>query len=137
MNYRLLLVFLLVFVFVSCKSESDKKESLPTTTTQTHTHTETNSLELGKQLFNGKGTCLACHKPNQKVIGPSIVEIAQIYKDQNADMVEFLKGNGKPIVDPSQYEVMKTNFQITKKMTDTELQAIVDYMYSFLSEDKQ
>src|SRR5690606_19162726 len=83
-NYRLLLFFLLIFV--SCKSESDKKESLPTTTTQTPT--ETNSLELGKKLFNGKGTCLACHKPDQKIIGPSIVEIAQIYKDQNADMVE-------------------------------------------------
>lgn len=133
MNYRLLLFFLLIFV--SCKSESDKKESLPTTTTQTPT--ETNSLELGKKLFNGKGTCLACHKPNQKVIGPSIVEIAQIYKEQNADMVAFLKGNGEPIVDPSQYEVMKTNFQITKKMTDTELQAIVEYMYSFLSDNKQ
>lgn len=133
MNYRLLLFFLLIFV--SCKSESDKKESLPTTTTQTPT--ETNSLELGKKLFNGKGTCLACHKPDQKIIGPSIVEIAQIYKDQNADMVEFLKGNSQPIVDPSQFEVMKANFQITKKMSDQELEAIVEYMYSFLSDTKQ
>lgn len=133
MNYRLLLFFLLIFV--SCKSESDKKESLPTTTTQTPT--ETNSLELGKKLFNGKGTCLACHKPDQKIIGPSIVEIAQIYKDQNANMVEFLKGNLEPIVDPSQYEVMKANFQITKKMSDQELEALVEYMYSFLSDTKQ
>ena len=133
MNYRLLLFFLLIFV--SCKSESDKKESLPATTTQTPT--ETNSLELGKKLFNGKGTCLACHKPDQKIIGPSIVEIAQIYKNQNADMVTFLRGNSEPIVDPSQYEVMKANFQITKKMSDQELEAIVEYMYSFLSDTKQ
>jgi cytochrome c len=36
-------------------------------------------------------------------------DIAKIYKDKNADMVSFLKGEGEPIVDPSQYEVMKTN----------------------------
>jgi cytochrome c len=29
-------------------------------------------------------------------------------------MVTFFKGEGEPIVDPSQYEVMKTNFMITK-----------------------
>lgn len=132
MNYKLFLFF--VLILVSCKSESDKKESLPPTTNPPTT--ETNTLELGKKLFNGKGTCLACHKPDQKIIGPSIVEIAQIYKDQNEDMVEFLKGNSEPIVDPSQYEVMKANFQITKKMSDQELEAIVEYMYSFLP-DKQ
>ena len=125
-----LLLFVALLFFYSCKNESDKSESLPETT-------ETSTLELGKKLFNGKGTCLACHKPDQKVIGPSIVEIAQTYKDQNADMVAFLKGNAQPIVDPSQYEVMKVNFQITKKMTDQELNALVEYMYSFLSDNKQ
>jgi|SRR5690606_16880796 cytochrome c len=132
MKYVFLIIAL--FFFYSCKNESDKKESLPTTTESV---TEVNTLELGKKLFNGKGTCLACHKPDQKIIGPSIVEIAQIYKDKNADMVEFLKGNSQPIVDPSQFEVMKANFQITKKMSDQELEALVEYMYSFLSDTKQ
>ena len=36
------------------------------------------------------------------------------------------------VVDPSQYEVMKTNFAITKMMSDQELQAIEAYMYSNL-----
>jgi cytochrome c len=45
-------------------------------------------------------------------------------------MVQFLKGEGKPIVDPSQYEVMKTNFAITKNFTDEELKALEDYFYS-------
>jgi cytochrome c len=35
------------------------------------------------------------------------------------------------LVDESQYEVMKTNFAITKKMTDTELKALEEYMLSF------
>ncbi|RAR49776.1 c-type cytochrome [Flavobacterium lacus] len=89
-------------------------------------------IKLGEELFNGVGLCYTCHKPDQKVIGPSIKEIATIYKDQNADMVDFLRENAKPIVDPSQYEVMKTNFAITKSMSDQELQAIELYMYSLL-----
>ncbi len=128
------LFILFVLLFISCKNESDNKDTFSVSNSET---TEINTLELGKNLFNGKGTCLACHKPNQKIIGPSIVEIAKIYKDQNADMISFLKGNAEPIVDPSQYEVMKANFQITKKMSDQELEAIVEYMYSFLSGDKQ
>lgn len=128
------LFILFVLLFISCKNESNNKDTFSVSNSET---TEINTLELGKNLFNGKGTCLACHKPNQKIIGPSIVEIAKIYKDQNADMISFLKGNAEPIVDPSQYEVMKANFQITKKMSDQELEAIVEYMYSFLSGDKQ
>lgn len=128
------LFILFVLLFISCKNESDNKDTFSVSNSET---TEINTLELGKNLFNGKGTCLACHKPNQKIIGPSIVEIAKIYKDQNADMISFLKGNAEPIVDPSQYEVMNANFQITKKMSDQELEAIVEYMYSFLSGDKQ
>jgi formylmethanofuran dehydrogenase subunit A len=38
----------------------------------------------------------------------------------------------EPIVDPSQYEVMKTNFVVTKAMSDEELEAIEAYVYSNL-----
>lgn len=93
--------------------------------------TENPLVTKGKELFEGKGTCVACHKPDVKVIGPSISEIAKIYKEKNANMVKFLKGEGEPIVDPSQYEVMKTNFSITKNMTEEELQALEAYFYSF------
>jgi cytochrome c len=47
-------------------------------------------------------------------------------------MVAFLKGEGEPIVDPSQYEVMRANFVITKAMSDEELQALEVYVYSHL-----
>jgi len=47
-------------------------------------------------------------------------------------MVEFLKENAEPIVDPTQYEVMKTNFAVTKTLSDEELKALETYMYSFL-----
>jgi cytochrome c len=88
------------------------------------------SESLGKELFEEKGNCVACHKPDQKIIGPSIQEIAKIYKAQNGSLIDFLKNDAKPIVDPSQYEVMKTNFTITKAMSDEELKAIEAYIYS-------
>ena len=62
--------------------------------------------ELGKQIFEGKGNCVACHQVDQKVVGPSIQEIASIYKAKGGDIVAFLMDDAKPIVDPSQYEVM-------------------------------
>lgn len=89
-------------------------------------------IELGEKLFNGSGMCYTCHKPNQKIIGPSIIEIVTIYKNNNASIVDFLREKSKPIVDPSQYEVMKTNFVITKSMKDHELEAIELYMKSFI-----
>lgn len=117
---RRIAAFLLLIMLISCKKEAKLKEPLYPKTAE----------ELGKELFEDKGNCAACHQPDQKVIGPSIREIAKTYKAKNASIVTFLKGNAEPIVDPSQFEVMKTNFAITKAMTDEELQAIEAYMYA-------
>lgn len=117
---------IIVFCCISCKEEV--KENFGKTTE------ETPSITLGKELFNGKGMCYSCHHPSQKIVGPSIKEIAQIYQRENANMIAFLKGEGKPIIDPSQYEIMKANFVITKAMSNEELKAIEDYMYSFISQ---
>jgi len=119
-----------VFALISCKKEVAKKESLYPTTTEAIAQTPE---ELGAEIFKGKGNCVACHQMNKKAIGPSIQDIAKIYKDKGADMVTFLKGEGEPIVDPSQYEVMKTNFVITKAMSDEELKALEAYVYSSLN----
>ena len=107
-----------------------KEESLYPTTTEAIAQTPE---ELGAEIFKGKGNCVACHQMDKKAIGPSIQDIAKIYKDKGADMVTFLKGEGEPIVDPSQYEVMKTNFVITKAMSDEELKALEAYVYSSLN----
>jgi cytochrome c len=128
-NMKKALFLLAVLTIVSCKKEETKKESIYPISTEEVTQTP---VELGKEIFNGRGNCVACHQVNQKVIGPSLQDIAKIYKDKNADMVSFLKGEGEPIVDPSQYEVMKTNFVITKAMSDEELKAIEAYVYSNL-----
>lgn len=118
----------LITLLFSCKNEVPKEQSLYPEAPISEEQTQ---ITFGEELFNGKGNCFACHKPDQKIIGPSIQEIATIYKEKNADMVAFLQGKGEPIVDPDQYEVMKTNFAITKNLPEAELKALEAYFYSF------
>ncbi len=114
----------LIFV-ISCKKESQEAFGQPNPKEVSQT-----PEQLGKTIFEGKGNCVACHRIDEKLVGPSVQDIAKIYKAQNGDIVSFLKDDAKPIVDPSQYEVMKTNFALTKVMSDEELKGLEAYMYS-------
>ena len=114
-----------LILIISCKKESQESFGQPNPNEVSQT-----PEQLGKAIFEGKGNCVACHQPNQKIVGPSIHEIATIYKAQNGNIISFLKDDAKPIVDPSQYEVMKTNFAITKTLSDEELKGLEAYMYS-------
>lgn len=116
-----------VLTFLSCKKESQESFGKPETTTEVQ-----KPEDLGKEIFEGKGTCINCHKLDVKLVGPSIQDIAKIYKEKNGNMISFLKGEGEPIVDPTQYEVMKVNFAITKTFSDEELKAVEAYIYSNL-----
>lgn len=129
------ILFLSAFLaLASCKKEAT--ENPVTTSTEAYSEGETAKAAtpeaLGKEIFEGRGNCTSCHQVDQKVIGPSIQEIAKIYKDKKGDIVTFLKGNADPIVDPSQFSVMKTNFPVTQAMSDEELKAIETYIYSNL-----
>ena len=117
-----LLVLLSFFSLIACQS---KEEKAATSVAKTATKIS------GQELFEGEGNCIACHKPDQKIMGPSLEEIAKIYKEKNASIVLFLKEESGPIIDPSQYDIMKTNFAITKSMSDDQLKALEDYIYTF------
>ena len=115
-------LIIILFCLFSCKSKEDKSEtSVDGTATKIS----------GQELFEGEGNCIACHKSDQKIIGPSLQEISKIYKDNKASIVLFLQEKSEPIIDPSQYEIMKTNFAITKSMSEEELKALEDYIFSF------
>jgi cytochrome c len=125
-----LLFLFAILTFLSCKKESQESFGKPEASTDAEVVKTPETI--GKEIFETKGNCIACHLPDKKLIGPSLHDIAKIYKDKKANMVTFLKGEGEPIVDPSQYEVMKTNFAITEEMSDEELQALEAYVYSTL-----
>ena len=110
---------------ISCKKESEETFGQPNPTEVSQT-----PEELGKSIFEGKGNCAACHRIDEKLVGPSVKEIAKSYKAQNGDLVSFLKDEAKPIIDPSQYEMMNTNLALTKEMSDEELKGLEAYIYS-------
>ena len=118
-------LFVFLIAFISCKKENETTfgQPIPNEVSQT-------PEELGKSIFEGKGNCAACHRIDEKLVGPSVQEIAKSYKAQNGDLVSFLKDEAKPIVDPSQYEMMKTNLALTKEMSDEELKGLEAYIYS-------
>lgn len=120
-----------VLVLISCKKESEESFGKSETTTETTTEVQ-KPEDLGNEIFHGKGACVACHKPDVKLVGPSLHDIAKIYKDKNGDMVSFFKGEGEAIVDPTQYAVMKPNLELTKTFSDEELKALEAYVYSTL-----
>ena len=132
---KLALIAIAVIAF-SCKQKEAEPFGKETETPEAISEgvpAETQTPEkLGETIFNGKGTCVSCHKADEKLIGPSLKDIAKIYKDKNASMVSFLKGEGEAIVDPSQFALMQPNLELTKTFSDEELKALEAYVYSNL-----
>lgn len=129
-------VFIIAIAFLafSCKkqeAEPTEKQAEPETTVSEGMQEEIQTPEqLGEALFKGKGTCASCHKVDAKLIGPSIQDIAKIYKEKNGNIVAFLRGESEPIVDPAQFDLMKPNIVLTKTFTEEELKGLEAYLYS-------
>ena len=83
----------------------------------------------GKTIFQSKG-CTGCHQPATPAVGPSLKDIAKAYAGKKEDLIKFLKGEGKAIVDPGKFALMKPQLNTTKALSDEELKALVDYMLS-------
>ena len=133
------LIIAIAFLAFSCK----KQETVPAEKQTEPAATEAASSEgmpvevqtpeqLGESIFKGKGTCVSCHKADTKLIGPSLQDIAKMYKEKNGNIITFLKGESEPIVDPAQYALMQPNIVLTKTMTDEELKGLEAYVYSNL-----
>ena len=112
---------ILTFLIIRC----DKKESK----SDNSNVAEVATVEKGEALFT-ENNCIACHKVDQKIIGPSLQETAKIYKEQKGNLVAFLKEEAEPIVNPALYETMKINLQITKTMSNQDLQSLELYILS-------
>ena len=128
--FKLLLTLSIGISIISC-GEKKETDAMGNAIEQTETSANQTPKALGKELFEGKGMCATCHKADQKIVGPSIKDIAKIYKENGASIADFINDNGEPLVDPSQYDIMKANFVITKAMSADERKALEIYMMSF------
>ncbi len=124
--FKFLLIVSFVLNIISCgkKTETDAVNPIE----QKETSVNQTPKALGKELFEGKGMCATCHKADIKTVGPSIKDIAKIYRENGASIADFINEKGEPLVDPSQYEIMKANFVITKAMSAEERKALEIYM---------
>ena len=127
--FQLLLTLLIGISTISC-GEKKETNAMGDFMDQAETSLNQTPEAFGKELFEGKGMCATCHKADVATSGPSIKDISKMYTDKKASISLFLQGETDPIVDPSQYEIMKANLEITKAMTEAEVQALETYMLS-------
>ncbi|MBV1922551.1 MAG: c-type cytochrome [Flavobacteriaceae bacterium] len=125
---RLFYFLSIILLVSSCKTDTKSNDNNDVTA---HPElSEDSKIFLGNRLFSEK-TCITCHDVDRKKVGPSVIEIMTIYKAKNGDIVDFLRGKSKPIVDTtaSQVAVMQANIDgFLKNITDVELDAIATYM---------
>ena len=124
---RLFSILIFFLVFFSCTTKEKNKEVKLTKQIEL---SKDSKIFYGNRLFSEK-KCITCHAINKKKIGPSVVEIIKVYNEKNGNIIAFLKGKSKPIVDTnsSQVAIMKANIDgFLKEVGIVELDAISTYM---------
>jgi len=127
---RLFLFFIGFLIVHSCNLDKKSKKTRSKAVPERRELSKESQLLLGNRLFSEK-KCITCHDVKKNNIGPSVKEIMTIYKEKNGDIVSFLKGTAKPIVDTtnSQVAIMQDNIdRFLKDISDEELKTIVTYM---------
>ncbi|MDC9724118.1 MAG: c-type cytochrome [Urechidicola sp.] len=127
---RLFIFTVAILLLSSCNADKKTEKSIDNNPAERPELSRDSKIFFGNRLFSEK-TCITCHAVNKKKIGPSVVDIMHVYKENDADIVAFLKGNSEPIVDTtaSQVAIMQDNIDgFLKNITDEELDAIATYM---------
>lgn len=83
----------------------------------------------GSAIFKSKG-CASCHQPSADTVGPSLKKIAKAYSGKKGDLVKFLQGKGKAIVDPAKEAIMKPQLTMIKNLPKEQLEALADFILS-------
>lgn len=89
--------------------------------------TETVHANEGQDIFEAKG-CALCHKKDMDTIGPSLMNIANVYAGKEADLLTYLKGQSTPIVDPARAPVMNPQLVKIRSLFEEDLHAITTYI---------
>ncbi len=93
-----------------------------------------NAMDLtarGEQIFK-KYSCNICHAPKDDAgsVGPSLETIAIHYLGNERKLIDFLKGDAPPIIDPQRFGIMKPQLYKTKHMFEEDYRALAYYLTS-------
>lgn len=140
MKKVLLLVAVLAVTLVSCgkkEKKSDVKvdtpaveQKAPEAQADANVTPEKKAFDAVVAKLDAANKCVVCHQVDVKTIGPSYKEVAKVYKEKGGNIVQFLKGNAEPIVDPALYDQMKPNLEVTKTLSGDDLAALAAYIRS-------
>lgn len=83
----------------------------------------------GEDLFKAKG-CSGCHSKGYDSFAPSLRTISKSYYKRSQDLKDFLQGK-RPGLIKGEPKTMKGFINITKKLSEKELSALVEYLLSF------
>ena len=87
------------------------------------------SAENGKKIFEAKG-CAICHKKDMDTIGPSLQTIATAYIGKEDTLVNYLRGQGTPIVEPIRAPVMNPQLVKIRTLFDEDMNSLATYIVS-------
>ncbi len=82
----------------------------------------------GEDIFKSKG-CSGCHSKSFDSFAPSLTTISKSYNKKKEDLKAFLQGK-KPGIIKGEPKTMKGFINITKNLSDSELDALVNYLLS-------
>lgn len=84
--------------------------------------------EDGEAIFKSQG-CMSCHKKeSSSKVNPSLSEISQAYRDKDAQLINYLKGESEAIVRPEKSGMMKRQVGKTKSLSDADRQALAGFI---------
>jgi cytochrome c len=84
--------------------------------------------DQGETVFKSQG-CTVCHKnKSSSKVNPSLTEIASAYQGKEEQLVKYLKGESQAIVRPEKANLMKRHIEKTKRLSEADLKALVDFL---------
>ncbi|MFP5213813.1 MAG: c-type cytochrome [Acidobacteriota bacterium] len=84
----------------------------------------------GKAVFDSL-RCGTCHKAEEKATGASLKDIVKTYGGDHQKLVQFLKGEGKPLIETEKPGMMKGQIVKTSALPDEDRAALADYVLGF------
>ena len=87
--------------------------------------------EQGEDVFKSL-RCGTCHKPDTGKVNPSLKEMAKAYQGKEGQLLGFLKGEAKSIINVEKAGKMEKYVEKTKALKDEERKALADFILSHL-----